>query len=558
MSTKAKSTTLAVGTLTFVGMTCALVASIRNIPDIAATGWQMFFFMLIATVLFALPVTLIAGEFAGMMPRNGGPELWVTTGIGERWGFVTSWLLWVQMFPGMVMVASVLAPMLGTTFNNDALGLNNIFTLVCILVVYWIISILNLFFDMAKIGGQIGIWLGLYIPIVVMFALGIGAIAVTGIKAESTLGTFAWGKLIPDFTDGATLQFFLAIIFIYTGIEMSSVYITRLRNAVKTYLKGIFIALIFVFLFNVVLAFLVANIVPEGKMELNNIAQAVVLFLEVLGWPTWIANVFAALVFIGVAVQLSAWASGPAKTITNSARRGLYPPKLGYWKSNKYGVSRNVILTQATIISLFTLLYVVVPGVNDAFLVLVTATSILYIIVYVLMAIAIIRLRKTQAATARPFRIGGGKSNTLLWIVVVVLLLTIAVGSFLTLLPDRVLKPVPLSGITVVLGFGIPLWIFAARKAAWKTTVDAALAAHPESAADAASEADAGDSAPAPVPAPAAAAASADAGSKVPVSVGAPGADAGDAAATGTEAAPAPAPASPPASGGDSNGPTSG
>ena len=32
-------------------------------------------------------------------------------------------------------------------------------------------------------------------------------------------------------------------------------------------------------------------------------------------------NLFSLLVFIGVAVQLSAWASGPAKTVTESARK---------------------------------------------------------------------------------------------------------------------------------------------------------------------------------------------------------------------------------------------
>lgn len=28
-------------TMTFIGMTCALVASVRNIPDVAATSWTM-------------------------------------------------------------------------------------------------------------------------------------------------------------------------------------------------------------------------------------------------------------------------------------------------------------------------------------------------------------------------------------------------------------------------------------------------------------------------------------------------------------------------------------
>ncbi|MDU4834480.1 MAG: amino acid permease, partial [Enterococcus faecium] len=149
-------------TMTFIGMTCALVASVRNIPDVAATSWTMIFYMLVAVLLYAFPISLISGEFAGMFPQKGGPELWVSNALGKKWGFVVSWLLWVQMFPGMVMVASALAPLFGNIIDNVPLGLNSKFTLVVILVVYWIITFLNLKFDMAKIGGKVGVWLGLY------------------------------------------------------------------------------------------------------------------------------------------------------------------------------------------------------------------------------------------------------------------------------------------------------------------------------------------------------------------------------------------------------------
>ena len=70
---------------------------------------------------------------------KGGPELWVSNALGKM-GFVVSWLLWVQMFPGMVMVASALAPLFGNIIDNVPLGLNSKFTLVVILVVYWIIT----------------------------------------------------------------------------------------------------------------------------------------------------------------------------------------------------------------------------------------------------------------------------------------------------------------------------------------------------------------------------------------------------------------------------------
>ena len=101
-----------IGFVTFVGIVMAMVATVRSIPTLAAASWQMIFWMIFAVLFFALPVSLMSGELSTMLQDEGGPQLWVKTAMGSKWGFVTAWLLWVQMFPGMVMVASTLGPLL--------------------------------------------------------------------------------------------------------------------------------------------------------------------------------------------------------------------------------------------------------------------------------------------------------------------------------------------------------------------------------------------------------------------------------------------------------------
>lgn len=464
-----------VGVLTFFGMTVALVSSVRNIPDVAATGWTMFFYMLVATILFALPITLMSGEYAGMFPRAGGPELWVTHGLSPRWGFVTSWLLWVQMFPGMVMVSSVIAPLVAVTIGNPALGSSGVFTLICILVTYWAITILNLVFDMARLGGQIGVALGLYLPVAFMIILGIAALVKVGIRPDGYLGTGSSGLLPFSSESAATLAFFASIVFIYTGIEMSSVYIPRLKNSAKTYLRGIFIALAFMFLFNTLLAFVTADVIPRDTIDLNNIAQAPVIILRILGLPSWLGNVFAASVLIGVVVQLSAWASGPSKTITDSARRGFYPAGLRFWKTNHLDVAPTVLLTQATVISLFAMIFILVPGVNNAFLLLVTATAIIYIVVYILMAIGILRLRSTEPTLKRPFHMG---NTRVAWTVMILFLIAVVASSIATLWYQGWTNAFIIIGITLVLSV-IPLIIYRLRKPSWASDVTRELGTDP-------------------------------------------------------------------------------
>lgn len=466
-----KEKTSKVGLLTFIGMTVALAASIRNIPDVAASGWTMFIYMGVATLLFALPICLIAGEFGSAFPENGGPELWVSNSLGGSFGFATSWLLWVQMFPGMVMVASALPPLLATAINRDDLGKNNIFTLIVILVVYWIITFLNMKFDMAKITGQIGAWAGIYIPLVIMTILGIWSVIKSGINPMSILGKFSTDKLFPDSQTVKSLAYFSPIIFIYTGIEMSSVYITRIKK-ISFYPIGVLITLVFMFFLNTVNGFLEAAVVSPSKIDLNNIVQPVIVYDKILGLPSWIANVFSILVFIGVSVQLSAWASGPGKTIISSAKKGLYPPKFKFWKTDQFGDSHTILFTQATIISLFALVYLLIPGINSAFLELVNATTVLYCAVYVFMAIGFIRLRVKEPDLKRPFKVG----NTFVaWLIGIVLILTITVALIATFAVGTWMNFIIVAIISAILIL-LPFLFVKIRKKSWSDEVKELMA----------------------------------------------------------------------------------
>lgn len=453
-----------IGFVTFVGIVMAMVATVRSIPTLAAASWQMLFWMIFAVLFFALPVSLMSGELSTMLQDAGGPQLWVKTALGQKWGFVTAWLLWVQMFPGMVMVASTLGPLLGNTIGNTTLGNNHWFTLSCILVIYWIITILNLKFDMAKIGGSFGVWLGVYIPVAVMVIMGIFSFIKVGIQPGTVLGTFSPLKLLP--TDTSSLKYVGAIAFIFTGIETAGVYVPRLKDATKNFARGLIVALIGLIFLNIVNAFFVADVVPKGSTELTNITQPILLFCHILGWPTVIANIFSGLAFIGVILQLSAWVTGPSQTIIQVAKEGLVPAKWHYQRENKYGVSKNVVLTQSICISLFALMYAL-PNINTVFLTLVNTTTILYCIIYLFIGISFIKLRYSKADMIRPYRIGKS-GNGLAWIMTVMFLFGILLIGIVSLVSQPLMNAIIMLIITIILTV-IPLIIDKLKKDQWYT-----------------------------------------------------------------------------------------
>ena len=179
------------------------------------------------------------------------------------------------------------------------------------------------------------------------------------------------------------------------------------------------------------------------------------------------------MVVIGVLIQLSAWVTGPSKTMTQVARDGQLPASFGYHKVNKYGVSRNVVLTQSICISLFALLYGVMKNVNNVFLTLTNATTVIYALVYVLIAIALIKLRQTQPDLERPYRLGK-TGNAVAYVVAYALIFGIIVIIAATFLASNLLQSIFVIAITLIL-FIIPLIIDRNKNKEWMIQVQADL-----------------------------------------------------------------------------------
>lgn len=452
-----------IGLGTFIGIAMAMIATVRSVPTIASTGWQMLIYMLLAVIFFALPISLMTSELSTMLPGQGGPQLWVRTGLGRKWGFVVSWLLWAQVFPGTVMITSTLSALIANAFGMPQLGENHWFTMLCSIVIYWAIIALCIRFDMVKISGSIGVWFGVYLPVAVMIIMGLLTLVKTGINPAGLLGAFSWKKLLPQ---PKTLTYLAAIAFVFTGIETLGVYVPRLEHPAKNAARGILTALVGVICLNVINGLLVANVIPAkaGSAQLTDIAQPVRLYCAALGWPEWIVNVFSILAASGLVFQLAGWVTGPSQTIIQVAEEGLVPSQWGFFKHNDIGVSKQVILVQAVCVTAFALMYAF-PNVNDIFLLLTDTTALMFCIVYALIATSFIRLRLTRPDSARPFRIGK-RGNAAAWVWTILFFIGIVGVGLIGIVTEGWTKGILMVVIAAVLTV-IPLIIDAKRNPKW-------------------------------------------------------------------------------------------
>ncbi|OPX48877.1 tyrosine-tyramine antiporter [Clostridium thermobutyricum] len=454
-----------------IGITMAFFGTVRSVPTLAINGWTEITYFIAAVVIFAIPIALIAAELATGWPKEGGPQVWVKEALGPKWGFVTSWLLWVQMMTGMVMVGTTIGVLLGYVVNDYSLSQNNIFVLICVLVSFWGVTLLNLKFDMVKVVGNFGALIGVYIPFAALVILGIAYAYKFGLNPHGYLGAFQAHKLVPNFHKLGTLTYFSGIIFIFAGVEISSVHANNIDNPKKNYPIAVIASVLILVALNLIAGLTVSNAIPNGQIQLANITQPFVIYCKGLGIPIIFNNIISLMILIGVLAQMSAWVLGPSKAMIKVAEEGNLPRI--FQKRTKRDIPITFLMIQAIVVSILILAYVAIPNVNSAFFMITITTTILYCVVYILICISAIKLRYSRPEIERPFRLGA-KNNGIMWIVAILALFGVSLTILVSLIPPSIFKPsqytfyIGFQVIATIVSIVIPLIIYKCRKPSWR------------------------------------------------------------------------------------------
>ena len=152
--------------ITLAIMNVTAVVSLRGLPAEAVYGPSSAFYYLFAAIVFLIPTALVAAELAAMFAdKQGGVFRWVGEAFGPRTGFLAIWLQWIQStiwYPTVLTFGAVSIAFIGLHPHQDMLlASNKVFTLVVVLVIYWIATFiamkgLNWVGKISKIGGLVG------------------------------------------------------------------------------------------------------------------------------------------------------------------------------------------------------------------------------------------------------------------------------------------------------------------------------------------------------------------------------------------------------------------
>jgi amino acid transporter len=98
-----------------------------------------------------------------------------------------------------------------------------------------------------------------------------------------------------------------------------------------------------------------------------------------------------------------AWLDGPSEGLLRIGRQQGYLPPY-FQRTNRQGIEVRILAAEGVVITVIALLYAFIPSVSHAYWIFAVMATQVYMIMYVLMFIAAIRLRRSQPEHARGYR----------------------------------------------------------------------------------------------------------------------------------------------------------
>jgi amino acid transporter len=311
-----------------------------------------------------------------------------------------------------------------------------------------------------------GLLIGTLIPGALLVILGV----IYLLQGNTSAAPMNADHLIPQWTGIASLVLIVNNFLSYSGMEMNSVHVGSLRNPKSEFPRAMFFAVGLVLLIFILPALAISWVIPADQLSLTaGVMQAFDAFFAYFNLQKLVPIVAIALVCASAGGMLT-WLAGPSKGLLLISRQeGYLPPYLQ--RLNKNGVQQNILVVQGLLTTVIGLAYALIPDVSSAYWIFSVITTQVYLIMYLLMFVAAIQLRRTQPNVER------GYTAPALSFLCVVGFIASAAAILIGFVPpsqfengsDAAYVGLILAG-TVLLGL-LPPWLFLKfRKPSWKSS----------------------------------------------------------------------------------------
>jgi amino acid transporter len=378
-------------------MTVGSVGYLGSAPATAVLGLASVFLYVLPAFVFLVPVSLVAAELASGWP--GGVYNWVREGISAPMGLLAVWCQFAQTifyYPALLaFVGSTLAYVI-----DPRLAGNGVYTAAIIIVLFWggvFISSRGISL-VAELSSR-GTVIGTLIPGAILVVLGVIYLA----QGNHSAAPMDAHHILPAWSGLASIVLIVNSFFTYAGVEINAVHVDELHNAGRDYPKSIFVAMSLVLAIFIFPTLVIAWVIPANHISFTaGVMQAFNSLMNHFGIGFAVAPIAIALA-VGALAGMMAWLDGPSEGLLRIGREQGYLPPF-FQKVNAQGIEVHILSAQAVVITLIALLFALIPTVSSAYWVLAALATQVYLIMYVLMFVAAVRLRRAQPDHPRGYR----------------------------------------------------------------------------------------------------------------------------------------------------------
>ena len=387
---------------------------------VAVLGNSQFFWWIFMIIAFLLPYGLISSELGTTYQGDGGLYDWVNKAFpGTRWGARASWWYWLNFPLWMASLAVMVPDLLSIAFGVEI----SIWVGLAIQLLFIVIVTAIACFPVC----DSVIILNICAVIKVALALLVGGMGIYFIAQNGFVNDMSLATFMPSF-DLDSLSFISVIIFNMLGFEVVCTFSGDMKNPKKQIpqaivVGGIVIAAVYLFS-----GFGIGAGIPASEIDAaSGLIEAVVLMSGKEG-GIFIGAV-ALLFMVTLFGNMISWSLGVNNTACYAAENGDMPrPFTKRWSKNDMPVGSAVIngIVAAIICILGVIMTLVAPD-SELFWTFFALNLVLFLMSYLPIFPAFLKLRKTDPDAERPFKVPGGSGMQKILAIVPMILIALSI-----------------------------------------------------------------------------------------------------------------------------------
>ena len=366
--------------ISIIAITVSAIVGLRTLPLMASGGLSSLSLALLAILVFLIPSTYVCAKLASHCDIPGGIYQWVKQAFGQRVGFMSIWLEWIN---NVVSFPATLASIIGMLFLILKYSpLSPYAYTAWMLILLWAALAYNLW--PIAISSILNLIACIGTFFIALLIIGLGALWIWQSPHDvQPLAHFQHTHLLSE------LAVFISFIGAYSGMQITAFH-SQDTNNIKQFKWTLPISAFIIAFVTLGASSMMALLIPSSTLNIvTGVQQMIGVFFEHFSLPH-LGILVSACMILTMLASFSSWLIGPARGMqTALADAGV---KHYLARLNKNGMPKGVLFIQGIITSALIACFLISPSIKTTFWLMVAITSQFTALMYVLVFAAALKL----------------------------------------------------------------------------------------------------------------------------------------------------------------------